>query len=110
MLRKLTITGLAMISVGCAHQAPKADASASQEEAAEQREYAKTLAAQLDSADVQEYAVYLCGLPQPERYEKALAFLASNHLLAACAFDAEHPVPKEASQGPVGIMTPPPPK
>ena len=108
MLRKLVIGSLALSMAACAHQMQKTDASRTSpaEGPRQQSERERALTAQLDSKDVRSYADYICGLPQPERWEKAKALLATNNLVAACAFDKDHPLPEDSNRGPIAIIPP----
>ena len=93
MLREFTIAALALLTVSCATPTHKADTSGTspQQTSRQDIERMQALNAQLDSNEVQAYAAYLCSLPQPERWEKAKALLATNNLVVGCAFDESHP-------------------
>ena len=109
MLRELAIATLALVTGACSSVMHKADTpdTSTQQTAAQDAERMQALSAQLDNEGVQTYVEYLCGLPQPERWEKAKALLANNHLVAACAFDESHPVPEDSNPGPIAVVPPP---
>jgi hypothetical protein len=108
MLRHLIIVS-ATLMAACTTSARKGDTADASQAAGprQQSETERALTAQLDSNDVQAYVAYVCGLPQPERYEKAKALLQANHLVATCAFDKEHPLPEDRNRGPVAIIPSP---
>ena len=109
MLRELTIAALTLLTVSCAVPTHRANTSgtSTQQTSPQDIERMQALNSQLDSKDVQAYAEYLCSLPQPERWEKAKALLASNSLIATCAFDESHPMPQDSKRGPVAVIPPP---
>ena len=106
MSKLLMVSVLGVFLLGCAHEAPKTvPATAAPRAAVEQRVAEdEQLTAQLKRKDIREYVCYLCGLPQPERWEKAKDLLADNRVLASCAFDKEHLIPDDQMHGPIATM------
>lgn len=109
MLRELAIATLTLVTGACSSSMHKTDTpdTSRQQTAAQDAERMRALSAQLDNNDVQAYVEYVCGLPQPERWEKAKSLLANNHLVAACAFDKDHPMPEDSNRGPIAVVPPP---
>jgi hypothetical protein len=68
----------------------------------EQLKYHDQLVAQADDPKMKDYVRQVCALPQPARAQKGSELYDSNRVLAACAFDNEHPEPK--INGPLVVM------
>jgi hypothetical protein len=101
----LMVSVLGVYLVGCAHEAPKTvPATATPPATEEQQVEDGQLTAQLKRKDIREYVCYLCGLPQPERWETAKALLADNRVLASCAFDKDHLIPEDQMYGPIATI------
>ena len=106
MSKQLMILMLGTSLVACAHNPAKNALPEPARSTAEEHRRAEDaqLTAQLDSKEVQDYVCYICGLPQPERWEKAKALLANNRVLAACAIDEDHPIPQEFMKGEIASV------
>lgn len=108
MLQKSTVAALTLIMTACAHQVPKTDAPTTPSTVTTEVQTPENqeLAAALESKVVKAYVCYLCTLPQPDRWGKAKTLLTTNHLIASCAFDKDHPIPANTGPGAVATTRP----